>query len=32
MSLRFPPHQGQVRTSISNVRFRSPAQVGLFGA
>lgn len=23
MSLRFPPHQGQVRTSISKVRFRS---------
>ena len=29
MSLRFPPHQGQVRTSISKTRFKNTAQVAL---
>ncbi len=29
MSLRFPPHQGQVRTSISKTRDPSSAQVAL---
>jgi hypothetical protein len=28
MSLRLPPHQGHVSTSISNVRVRSSAQAG----
>jgi hypothetical protein len=30
MSLRFPPHQGQVKASISKTRSRSSAHVALF--